>query len=435
VASLIPIVIITLLICLNGLFVAAEFAIVGAPRATIERRAAQGNRLAAMVNRVLRDRRRQDHYIATAQLGITLASLGLGMYGEHVLADWIGRWFHRLDLSRWIASQVVASILSVTLLTYFHIVVGEMVPKSLALQQAARTALWVTPLMEWTKLVFYPLILALNSLGNAFLRLIGINRQTASLEHFHSSEELQYIVRESQEGGLLRKQSAKVLRKLFEFGELTAGEVMVPRVKIVGVPLGATAEELAVVLCGSQHTRYPVYDGDLDHIVGMVHIKDILRGILQKDLALVSRQPREVPLVPETMTLDAVHTAMHQAHTQMVVVMDEHGGTAGLLTIEDLFEEVIGEVDEKALNDPEIRQDASGKLWVAGTVRLEELGERLNRVLEHEEVDSVSGLVLALLGRPPVKGDVVHYDGVRFQVTEIEGHGVKECEVTLADKK
>jgi magnesium and cobalt exporter, CNNM family len=126
---------------------------------------------------------------------------------------------------------------------------------------------------------------------------------------------------------------------------------------------------------------------------------------------------------------------MHQAHTQMVVVMDEYGGTAGLVTIEDVFEEVIGEVDEKAASHPEIRQDANGVLWVAGTVRIEELGEHLNRVLEHGEVDSVSGLVLAILGRPPVKGDVVHYDGVRFEVTDIEGHGVEECKVTLTDKE
>lgn len=433
--SLIPITIITLLILLNGLFVAAEFAIVGAPRAAIERRAAQGHRIAAMVNRILHDPRRQDHYIATAQLGITLASLGLGMYGEHFLADRIGRWFERLDLSRWVATHAVASVLSVTFLTYFHIVVGEMVPKSLALQQATRTVLWVTPLMEWTKLAFYPFIVGLNHLGNGFLRLIGVSRQTASLEHFHTSEELQYVVRESQEGGLLRKESAQVLRKLFEFGELTAGEAMVPRVKIVGVPLGATAEELAEVVLGSQHTRYPIYDGDLDHIVGMVHIKDILRGILKNDLALLSRRPREVPLVPETSTLDAVHNAMHQARTQMVVVMDEHGGTAGLLTIEDLFEEVIGEVDEKAVSRPKIYQDTGGKLLVDGTVRLEELGERLNHVLEHEEVDTVSGLVLALLGRPPTRGDVVFYDNVRFEVTAVEGHGVKECSVTLAENK
>ena len=135
------------------------------------------------------------------------------------------------------------------------------------------------------------------------------------------------------------------------------------------------------------------------------------------------------------MTLDAVLSAMHRAHTQMVVVMDEYGETAGLVTIEDVSEEVIGEVDEKTISHPEIRQDANGVFWVAGTVRIDELSERLNRVLEHEEVDSISGLVLALLGRPPVKGDGVVYDGVRFEVTEVEGHGVKECKVALVEQK
>ena len=432
--SLFPTLIITFLILLNAFFVAAEFAIVAAPRVTMERRAAQGHRIATMVSRILHDPRRQDQYIATAQLGITLASLGLGMYGEHVLADSIAGWFERLDLARWIAAHAVASVLSVAFLTYFHTVVGEMVPKSLALQQAARTVLWVTPPMEWTKLAFYPLIVGLNSLGNGLLKIIGVSRQTASPEHFHTSEELQYVVRESQEGGLLQRESAQVLKKLFEFGDLTAAEVMVPRVMIVGIPLKANAEQLREILLASQHTRYPIYDGDFDHIVGMVHIKDILKGIFKNELGL-PRRPHQVPLVPETMTLEAVLSAMHQAHTQMVVVMDEYGGTAGLITIEDVFEEVIGEVDEKAASHPQVCQDANGVFWVAGTVRLEELGERLNRALEHEEVDSVSGLVLALLGRPPLKGDVVSYDGVRFEVTDIEGHGVKECKVTVADKK
>ena len=225
-----------------------------------------------------------------------------------------------------------------------------------------------------------------------------------------------------------------MLKKLFEFGDLSAAEVMVPRVKIIGIPLEATDDQLAEILRTSQHTRYPIYEGDLDHIVGMVHIKDILKVLLRNELAL-PRHPHQLPLVPETMTLEAVLIAMHQAHTQMVVVMDEFGGTAGLVTIEDVFEEVIGEVDEKAVSDPEIRQDAGGVFWVAGTVRIGELGERFNRVLEHEEVDSISGLVLALLGRPPVKGDVVYYDGVRFEVTEIEGHGVKECKAMSAEKK
>ncbi|MBM3802489.1 MAG: hypothetical protein FJW26_09305 [Acidimicrobiia bacterium] len=166
----------------------------------------------------------------------------------------------------------------------------------------------------------------------------------------------------------------------------------------------------------------------------MIHIKDILRSLVAQDEAL-SAQPRELPLVPATMTLDRLLDVMQQARTQMVVVMDEHGGTAGLLTIEDLFEEVIGEVDEKPVRHSEMDHDASGTLRVAGTVRIEELGERLNHVLEHEEVDTVSGLILTILGRPPVVGDVVLYDGVQFQVTEVASRGVEQCQVALTEKR
>jgi CBS domain containing-hemolysin-like protein len=266
--------------------------------------------------------------------------------------------------------------------------------------------------------------------------LVGMSGLKPASEHelAHSEEELRLIIAESEEGGAIEPAERELIQNVFDFDDRIVRQVMVPRVKIIGIPLEANAEELAEILRTSQHTRYPIYDGDLDHIVGMVHIKDILKVIFRNELAL-PRRPHQLPLVPETMTLEAVLNAMHHAHTQMVVVMDEYGGTAGLITIEDVFEEVIGEVDEKAASHPEIRTDINGVFWVAGTVRIEELGERLNRALEHEEVDSVSGLVLALLGRPPVKGDVVSYDSVRFEVTDIEGHGVKECKVTLADKK
>src|SRR3990170_7115440 len=220
--------IITALILLNGIFVAAEFAIVGAPRAAIERRAATGNRLARAVQRVLEDTRAQDRYIATAQLGITLASLGLGMYGEHVVADAI---YHALGASgapAWIISHGFASVLAISILTYFHIVVGEMVPKSLALQQAERLACWITPPMLWTKNVLFPFVIALNGLGNMLLKAFGVNRQAQNAEQYYTPEELQLIVQESGELGALRSESSDMLQELFEFGDLNASQVMVP---------------------------------------------------------------------------------------------------------------------------------------------------------------------------------------------------------------
>jgi CBS domain containing-hemolysin-like protein len=429
ISILAPILIITVLLLLNALFVAAEFAIVGVPRAAINRRAAQGHRVAQLVQQIIQNPIRQDRYIATSQLGISLASLGLGMYGKVTLAKWIVNGLDALSTPSWLSAYALAFVISVAILTYFHVVIGEMVPKSLALQHAERTVLWVALPIRWITIALYPLVVGFNGLGNGILKLFGVNRQATS-GHFHTTEELQFIVQESLKGGLLRTESGHVLQELFEFGDLSAGEVMVPRVRITGIPVGATPSEMTAILRTSPHTRYPVYDGDLDDIVGMVHLKDILRRLMD-GRPIQAGDVRRVPYVPETAELDRVLEVMHEAQTHMVIVMDEHGGTAGLITIEDLFEEVIGEIEEETHRRPEIHKDSKGQLHVAGTVRVEEVGERLNLGLEHEEIDTVSGLVLSILERPPVVGDVVIYDGVRFQVTAVQGHGVRECVVSL----
>jgi CBS domain containing-hemolysin-like protein len=426
--SLLPVLIILGLIFLNALFVAAEFALVGVSVASIERLAAQGHGTARLVRRILREPRRQDRYIATAQLGITGASLGLGMYGEHVLAEWLLHAFELFGVSNLIAVHGVASALAIVILTYFHIVLGEMVPKSLALLSAERTALWITPPIRWIQFLLFPLVIGLNAIGNGILRLMGIKREF-SKSHYHTPEELEYLVRESEAGGLMRAEAGKVMRGLFEFGELTAGEIMVPRVRVLGLPIDAAAEQIAVVVRSSRHTRYPVYRGDLDHIVGVIHIKDILRLALAGK-SLQENGIRQVPYVPETAELDTVLTTMRQSHVQMAVVMDEHGGTAGIITLEDIFEEVVGDIEEGLSPHPHISRDAAGRLRVTGTVRLDEVGDALGVTLEHEEVDTVSGLVLMLLDRPPLVGDVVCYDQLRFEVVAVEGHGVGACLVT-----
>jgi CBS domain containing-hemolysin-like protein len=426
--SLLPVLIILFLILINGLFVAAEFAMVGVSRARMERLAAQGRRTARLALRILRDPRRQDRYIATAQLGITGASLGLGMYGEHALAEWLAKGLESLGASRWIAAHGAASALSITILTYFHIVLGEMVPKSLALLSAERTVLWITPPIHWLQFLLYPLVITLNAMGNLILRLMGIRREL-SATHFHTPQELEYLVRESEQGGMLRAETGQVLRGLFDFGELTAGEIMSPRVRVLGLPLDASPDRISAVVRASRHTRYPVFRGDLDNIIGVIHIKDILRLTLAGK-TLEENAIRRVPYLPETAELDLVLATMRRDHVQMVVVMDEHGGTAGIITLEDMFEEVVGDIEEGPSQLPDISRDAAGRLRVAGTVRLEEVGEALGATLEHEEVDTVSGLVLMLLERPPAVGDVVSYDHVRFQVVVVEGHGVGACLVT-----
>jgi CBS domain containing-hemolysin-like protein len=423
----IPLGVITGLILLNGLFVAAEFAIVGAPRATIDHLAAGGDRLARRVKDVLDDPRRQDRYLATAQIGITVASLGLGMYGEHVLAAWLAPLFDALGDARWLTAHAVASVLSVTILTYFHIVVGEMVPKALALQHAAGTARQITPIMLAIQRLSLPLVVGLNNAGNALLHLAGVERRVAA-ERYHTSEELQFIVEESQQGGALRGESGALFRELFEFGDLTAGEVMTPRVRLVGLPIGTTPGELRAIVGTAPHTRYPVYANDLDHIVGSLHIKEVLQHLVA-DQPVTEADARPLPYLPESAPLDTVLAAMRRVRAQMAVVMDEHGGTAGLLIIEDLFEEVVGEIEESRGALP-IGRDAEGRLRARGTVRLKEAGEALGTTIEHPAVSTVSGLVLTLLGRPATAGDVVTWNGVRIEVTAVADRGVSEALLT-----
>src|SRR5687767_11028908 len=427
---LVPVAIILLLVLANGLFVAAEFAIVGAPRSSIDHQAAQGSRLAQRVARILEDPKQQDRYIATTQIGISVASLGLGMYGEHILAEWIAHWLEPYDANPWIAAHAMASVAAVGILTYLHIVIGEMVPKALALQSADRTVLYVSPIIEALEVPIKPLVIVLNAIGNALLRLVGVRRQ-AETERFHTPQELEYIVRESQEGGMLRGESGKILRELFEFGDLTAGQAMVPRVRMIGIPSESEIDELRQIVRTHPHTRYPVYAGDLDHVIGSVHIKALLRHFIA-GRPVTSREARPLPHLPATTPLDEVLAAMRRYRAQMAVVMDEYGGTAGIVTMEDLFEEVVGEIEEGRGRAP-IARDPAGRLLVRGTVRLKDAGDALGIPLERPDVQSVSGLVLAQLGRPAVPGDVVTWNGVRIEVTAVAGAGVADAVMTRAE--
>jgi CBS domain containing-hemolysin-like protein len=423
--------IIAALILLNGVFVAAEFAIVGAPRASIENLASEGNRLAKRVLAVLEDAKQQDRYIATAQLGITVASLGLGMYGEHVLADAMYKAAGGSGLPAWLISHGVASVMAVAVLTYFHIVVGEMIPKSLALQYAGPMALWITPPMLWIRNALFPFVVALNAIGNLLLKIFGVSRQAQNADQYYTSEELQLVVQESEDRGALRAESGQMLQELFEFGGLTAGEVMVPRVRLAGIPLGTTPDQIRDLLGRTPHTRYPIYERDLDHIIGMIHIKDLLRVLLHHE-AIGRTHARPLPLVPETAELDTVLSTMRQERTQMVIVLDEHGGTAGAVTLQDLFEEVVGEIEEGPVRAPQVYRDAQDRLRVPGTMRIDELGQEFDLELEHEDVDSVSGLILTVLGRTPAVSDTLRYGRLQFEVTAVKGHGVEECAVWLA---
>jgi CBS domain containing-hemolysin-like protein len=424
--------VVLVLVLLNGLFVAAEFAIIGTSRAAMAARAHQGDALAARIVRILNDPVLLDRYVATAQLGITFASLGLGMYGEHKLAMFIEGWLRGAGiegLGAVLGAHGLAVVLAIAAMTYLHIVLGEMVPKSLALTRSMQTALWVTRPMLAIGVLLTPLVRVLNWIGNTLLGLVGFIRGRGAA-HL-GAEELETAARESQALGMLDEESGRIFQELADFSELTAAEAMVPRVRVAGLRVGAGAAELRAAMLEHGHTRYPVHEGTLDAIIGTLHIKDLL-VMLQEERGLERESVRRTAFVPETAKLDDVLQAMGEVRNQMVVVMDEHGGTAGVITMEDLCAEAIGDIEEGAEDVPDVLPVGAEAWQVQGTVRLDTLGVRLGRDLEHDDIDTVSGLVLSELGRPPRVGDVVVWRGVTFEVARLHGHGVAGAVVGLA---
>lgn len=420
------------LVAFNGLFVAAEFAIIGTPRAATAARGEAGDAVARRITGILDDPMRLDRYVATAQLGITFASLGLGMYGEHTLAGFFEEWLRDAGFSGLgsvLTAHGLAAVLAILLITYLHIVFGEMIPKAIALTHAMRVAMWVTPPMLLIGWILHPLVRGLNFSGNLLLGLVGFKRGR-SAAHYLGPDELESLARESSESGLLSEESGRIFLELADFNEIAAVQAMVPRVRVSGIPFGATDAMLREILHQHRHTRYPVYEGSLDQIVGTVHIKDLM-ALLRAGEGLDPAVVRETAYLPETATLDDVLAAMDRARNQMVVVMDEHGGTAGILTMEDICAEAVGDVEEGVEDVPDVLPVGLAGYQVQGTVRLDTLADRIGRNLEHPHIDTVSGLVLSELGRPPVLGDVVRWRGVQFEVSGLIGRGVRQATLTL----
>lgn len=422
--------IITVLIVLNGLFVAAEFAIIGVSATALQSAASRGDRAALALLRIKESAVLQDRYIATAQLGITLASLGLGMYGEHQLALALREPLASIGVSG-VAVNAVATVIALTILTYFHIVLGEMIPKAMSLNHAIPTAKFVSTPMRWFQLIMFPLVISLNAIGFGVLRLLKIKREDSSADAHFSPEEIEMVVQESTQEGVLQGDQAQLLHEVLELGELSAADVMVPRVKVVGVRRGATDEEVRTLLSDTPHTRYPLYDDSLDKVVGVIHIKDLLRYSAAEALAVA--ETRNPPHLPESVPINDVLLAMREHRTQLAVVIDEYGGTSGIVTINDIHEEVVGQIKDLA-DSAEGLAAQGGAMVVPGTLRLEELSELVGRPIEYEDVESMSGLILILLRRPPRVGEVVRYQNLEITVISVMGKGVDWCSVLLLDE-
>ena len=408
------------LVLANGFFVATEFAIVAVRRSRLDQLVLEGSRPAEAARDIVGH---LDQYIAACQLGITMASLALGWVGEPTLAHLL---LKPLTLVAGQFAPTAAHTLTVgvsfALITALHIVIGELAPKGIALQRPDQTALWVAyPLRAFYRVFRWP-IGALNGVGSAVLRGIGLE-QSSGHEMVHTAEELRLLVTASHEAGEVEASEARIASRAFQFADLTARELMTPRTEIEAVPVDATLEDLIQKVSSTHHTRLPVYRESLDDIVGILHLRDLVHVVAdRKGTVDVVALSRPVPTVPLVRAADDVLEDMRKGGQRFAIVVDEYGGTAGLITLHDLMEGLVGRIDEHG-EQPAIGPVLhDGSQVFDGLVRIAEFEEATGlRIPEDDRAsaDTLSGLVMLRLGRVPAAGDVVELEGRRLLVEAV----------------
>jgi CBS domain containing-hemolysin-like protein len=428
--DLLRILIVFLLVIANGFFVAAEFALISVRRTRVAELVAQGNLSALWVQKALEN---PDRVIAATQLGITLASLGLGWVGEPAFAHLLQPVVQRFPVSiQTELSHSIAAGVAFAMITFLHVVVGELAPKSIALQNPENTALIVARPTIWTEWIFKPVIWLLNGTGNSILKLVGVKPATGH-ELVHSVEELKMLVTASTEGGVVKTEESEMLHAIFDFGELLVRHVMIPRTEIMGFEADLTLRESIEIATNSTFTKFPVYDDDLDNIIGVVHIKDLLRAQLdpEHNKCLARSLVREALFIPETVHVRSVLQMFRARRQHIAIVMDEFGGTAGLVTLEDLMEEIVGEVsDPFDTIQPEIQLHPNGSATIEGLALIEEVNEALGLDLDDPNYDTIAGYLMGKLGRIPEIGDEIETDDIRLKVKSMDGMRIERLVLT-----
>jgi CBS domain containing-hemolysin-like protein len=411
------------LILLNAFFVAAEYALVTARRTRIVELHHQGNRRARAVLRATGDPPR---FIAAMQLGVTLTSIGIGALGEQALS-------HAFDD---VMATVLAVLLAYLILTYFHVVLGELVPKGIALGHPEALALVVAEPVRLFFTVFHPLVWVLQRSTELVLRAFGLDPPGAEGE-VHSEAELKMLVSSATQHGEIEEQEQEMLYKVFDFADKEVADVMVPRPEVVAISIDLPPEEALKVTLEAPYTRYPVYRETIDNVIGTLHVRDLFqalhdRGFAGVDLEALLRPPF---VVPETKDLAALLAEFRRTNQHMAVVVDEYGGMEGIATLEDLLEEIVGEIeDEFDLPDESIEEVDEDTIRIDGTFPIDDFNERFGTDLPVEDYHTVAGFVFGQLGRAAEVGDDVRYNGLRFDVIEVEGTRIGRIAVTFEER-
>jgi putative hemolysin len=406
------------LILLNAFFVAAEYALVTARGTRIQELADEGNRNARAVQRIVADPPR---FIAAMQLGVTLTSLGIGALGEQALA-------HAFDP---LMATILAVVLAFLIITYLHVVVGELVPKGAALRYSETIALGVSAPVRGFFVLAAPLIWILQRSTELILRAIGLDAPGEEREAL-SEAELRMLLGRATEHGEIEQEEQEMLYKVFDFADKEVADVMVPRPEVVALSIDLPPEEALAAVIESPYTRYPVYRETLDDIIGVLHVRNLFsalndRGFANVDLESLLRPPY---IVPETKDLAALLADFRRENFHIAVVVDEYGTMAGIVTLEDLLEEIVGEIeDEFDLPDESIEQVNETTVRIGGTFPIDDFNDQFNTELPIEDFHTVAGFVFGLIGRAPETGDAVEYDGTRFNVLEVEGSRIEKLEI------
>lgn len=422
--------VIALLLFINGFFVATEFALVKVRKTRLEQLCNEGNNNAKKALALVEN---MNKMLAAAQLGVTIASIALGWVAEATMVQLIEPVIKLLPIAHAGAiSHAIAVPISFVLVTYFHVLLGEQLPKCFALRHPESLALAVASPMDLFIKLFKPFVWILLLSGDKILNICHVSSEDASL--VHSTEELDMLVDASYNEGVLNETEAEMLHNMFKFSDLMAKQVMVPRTDMICIPNDITYDELNKFALENQYTRYPVYEENIDKILGFIHVKDLYSLAMKKENFSIQALLRPLMLVPETMTLDNLIIEFKKRHCQIAVVVDEFGGTSGLLTLEDVMEEIIGDVQDEFDEEEEtdIKEVAENTYIANAMLRIDECVEffELNEAqFEEDDVETIAGLVVKLLGRIAVVNDSVSFHGLTFTVMEVDGARITKLQI------
>jgi len=419
-----PLVASLLLLLANGFFVGAEFALIAARRSKIEQLAGEGDTRAKVA---LRSVRELSFMLAGAQLGITMASFGLGALAEPAIARYLERALHSLvELPAGVLHSI-SFVIALTIVVFFHMVVGEMAPKNIAISKPEESALWIAVPFRLYANLFRPFLYLLNALANGGVRILGVEPRE-ELESIHTTEEIGAMITESAKGGMIDKFEHLLLEGAVKFWERDAASVMVPRPDLVAVPVDVTPAKIEEIILDTGHSRLPVFAQDLDHVIGFFHAKDLLK-VKESDYSrpLPRALIRQMLVVPESRQLHPLLLDMKRQRGHFALVLDEHGGTAGIVTLEDLVEELVGEIrDEYDAGELGIVHLDEGRICIPGTLRVDEAERFLDLELPEGDYETVAGYLMDRLGRIPKRGDTIKHAGWTLRVTSMYRRRVEQ---------